>query len=110
MAGRRCEPGCSCGRHRSRKPAVVDMSVKAATRRDLAVIEALDPALANGALAASALVLAEALDGENSATSKSMCARSHADLMETIRALAPAVREGDSVDELAAQRAARLAS
>lgn len=63
------------------------MSVVAAVERDLG---RLDVSAREGALAATALELAAQLDEpENSATSKSMCARALTETLEKLRALAP---------------------
>jgi hypothetical protein len=63
------------------------------------------------ALAATALALAAELDdAENSATSKSMCAKALMDALEQLRALAPAREESDQVDEVAARRRDRRAA
>lgn len=65
--------------------------------------------LAGSTLAASALALAAELDKPgNSATSKSMCARALNETLEKLRAQVPEAPADDSVDELAARRAARL--
>lgn len=87
---------------RSAPPA---MTVLAALERDL---RDLPPAVARGPLAATALALAGQIDDPgNSATSKSMCARSLLDTLDQLRALAPPEQEDDSLDDLAARRAAR---
>jgi hypothetical protein len=65
--------------------------------------------LAESSLGASALVLARELDGERSATSKSMCAKAHLEIMDRLRELAPAEEDADAVDDIEAQRAKRLA-
>ena len=80
-------------------------SVVAATQRDL---ERLPDHLAESALAASALALAAELDGGSSATSKSMCAKAHMEIMNRLSDLAPPKREADGLDDLSARRAARL--
>lgn len=79
------------------------MSVFEAVERELANFDAAD-----SALGATALVLAEQLDGESSATSKSMCAKELAATLREIRALAPPKRQEDGVDEIAKRRARRL--
>lgn len=82
------------------------MSVVEAVRRDLLSVgdEARE-----GALAATALALAAELDDpENSATSKSMCARALTETLEKLRAMAPAERPKVSkLDELRARRESR---
>lgn len=80
--------------------------VEAATKRDLAK---LPKDLAESALGASALALARELDGGNSATSKSMCAKAHLELMDRLRELAPPEEEKDALNDIEAQRAKRLA-
>jgi pyruvate/2-oxoglutarate dehydrogenase complex dihydrolipoamide acyltransferase (E2) component len=80
--------------------------VVAAVKRDLADMGAVG----RSALAASALALARELDNpENSATSKSMCAKALIETMDRLRAQAPPKKENDRLDELAARRAARVA-
>lgn len=87
-----------------------DLSVGAAVRRDLDTLAKRAPDLAESALAASSLRLAEALDDpNNSATSKSMCARALLDTLDRLLELAPAPEENTPVDELRAKRATRLA-
>lgn len=83
------------------------VTVLSAVENDLAV---LGDEVAGSGLAAAALELARQLDGENSATSKSMCARSLVELMREIRALAPDAEEVDRIDDLASRRAGRRAS
>lgn len=86
------------------------MSVVAAVKRDLDSIRKLDRDVAESALAASALVLAEQLDSpKNSATSKAMCAKSLIETLDRLHELAPDREEDDKVDEISARRAARLA-
>ena len=85
------------------------MSVVKAVKQDLADIRRRDKKLADSALAASALVLAAELDAENSATSKSLCARALREALDRLRELAPAPRESDDVDEVAKRRAKRRA-
>ena len=78
-----------------------------AIRRDLA---ALPDDLAGSGLAATAIALARAMDDNNSATSKSMCARAILELTDRLRALAPAVEEDDALDGLQADYSTRLRS
>lgn len=83
------------------------MSVEAAVARDLKQFgrEARD-----SALAATALALAAELDDpSNSATSKSMCAKSMVDVLRELRAVAPPKREADDLDDLTARRKVRRA-
>jgi hypothetical protein len=80
------------------------MSVVEAVAKDL---EAMGPKAAESTLAATATALAAELDGANSATSKSMCAKALIDVMRELRALAPPKREADRLDDLTARREAR---
>ena len=82
------------------------MSVVEAMNRDLAE---MPKSVSDSVLAATALALAEQLDGDNSATSKSMCAKALLDTMSALRALAPPKRVKDDVDQLAEKRRARRA-
>lgn len=92
---------------RKRAPARQKGPVEAAVARDL---KQLPDELAASALAASALALGREIDlAGNSATSKSMCARALTETLEKLRALAPAEKEADKLDDLAARRAARVA-
>jgi RNA 3'-terminal phosphate cyclase len=98
----------SRGQSRPSEPSAPAGTVVAAVQRDLAALRQVDAKLADSALAATALELAKQLDeGENSATSKSMCARTLQEIMKELRALAPAEREADGIDDLAARRASR---
>lgn len=85
------------------------VSVVAAVERDVKAFAELLPGIDESAEAATALALAAELDDRNSATSKSMCARALAELMLQMRSRLPEERVGDSLDDLAARRAARLA-
>lgn len=71
-------------------------------------IEKLGSEAADSGLAATALALAAELDGSNSATSKSMCAKSLIDVMRELRTLAPPKKQEDRVDEIAKRRERRL--
>lgn len=83
------------------------MSVVEAVERDLKRIAKQDKVLAESALAATALALAREIDGNNSATSKSMCSRSLNETMDRLWELTPAEKEKDDLDELAKRRASR---
>ena len=86
------------------------MSVLEGVDRELAEVAKRNRALADGALAESARAMARALDnGENSATSRSMCAKELRDTMTALRDLAPPVPERTRLDELGDRRAKRLA-
>lgn len=85
------------------------MSVLDAVNRDLAAIKKVAPHLADSTLAATAQSLAVEMDGSNSATSKSMCAKALVDIMEQLRELTPEQKKGDRLDDLEARRVARLA-
>ncbi|HTU15646.1 MAG TPA: hypothetical protein VMF31_10635 [Solirubrobacterales bacterium] len=86
----------------------VERTVVAGVERDLAELAKRAPALLNTALAATALELAKQLDSKtNSATSKSMCAKSLTETMDRLDELAPPKKEGDRLDALAARHADR---
>jgi len=79
-----------------------------AVQRDLDKIKRLDSDLAESGLARLALALASRVDdGENSATSVSMCAGKLAETLKELRELTPVEDEGDRIDDLAAAREAR---
>ena len=78
------------------------MSVFEATEAELEKLNA------SGALAATALAMAAEIDGQNSATSKSMCAKVLMDVLEQLRALAPPEKQEDRVDEIAKRRERRI--
>lgn len=87
------------------------MSVVEAVQRDLADVRTRAAALADSAIAASALVMAEALDDtSNSATSKAMCAKALREAMDRLRELAPPDEKRDRLDEITARREARRAA
>jgi hypothetical protein len=75
------------------------MTVYDATEREL---QKLPQELQDSAIAASALALARELDSPNSATSKSMCARAHLEIMDRLRELAPPEETSDAVDDIVA--------
>lgn len=82
--------------------------VAPAIRRELRRLAERDADLAASALAATALTLAKELDDpENSATSKSMCAKALNETMEKLLALAPVEEEKDGLDELTSRREQR---
>jgi len=83
------------------------MSVVKAVEGDLKRLAKRDRVLADSALAATALALAAEIDGDNSATSKSMCARALAECLERLWDQAPPAEESDGVDDLAKRRAKR---
>jgi len=79
-----------------------------ATEAELETIAKRNPALADSALAASAVALAyEIQNPYNSATSKSMCARELRETMAKLRELAPEAEGEDGIDELGTRREAR---
>ncbi len=82
------------------------MSVIEAVERDL---EVLGGDARGSGLAAAALALAAELDGANSATSKSMCAKALVDVLREIRSLAPLPRETDELSDLRERREKRIA-
>jgi len=86
------------------------LTVVDAVQSELDQLAKRDKSLAVSGFAASALALARALDDpDNSATSKSMCARSLLDVLDRLRELAPTEEKDDQLDELVARRAKRLA-
>lgn len=80
--------------------------VEVAVERD---VKALGGDLAGSVLAETALALARELDQENSATSKSMCAKSMVEVLAEMRALVPPTPEEDEVERARKRRADRLA-
>jgi hypothetical protein len=84
------------------------VSVVAALQREL---EGMPRMVAEGALAAQALVMAAQLDDpEVSATAKSMCSKDLRETMAALRAVAPAKRETDGIDRLRDEVAAKRAA
>lgn len=61
-------------------------------------------------LGAAAIALAREIDRDNSATSKSMCAKALQDVLGQLRGLAPPRRERDRIDELSEKRGRRRAT
>lgn len=88
--------------------SIMDLTVTAGVEGELAALAKLAPDLARGSLAATALELARTLDGDSSATSKSMCARALIDVLDNLRELSPPQAALNALDELTAKRAARL--
>jgi hypothetical protein len=72
-------------------------------------LKSLGAATVSPSLAATAVALAHEMDEDNSATSKSMCAKALIDAVDRIRELAPPKKESNPVDELRARRTARRA-
>lgn len=96
---------------RPRKPSskLELLTVVEAVERDLKKIAERHPDVANSGLAATARALAKEIDdSDNSATSKSMCAKSLQDHLAQLRELAPTEEGRDGIDDIAAQRVARL--
>lgn len=85
------------------------IGTEAAVTRDLEELAERDPKLARSTHAATALALARELDAENSATSKSMCAKALNETMDRLRELAPPEQTKDEVDELGEARERRRA-
>jgi hypothetical protein len=86
-----------------------DRSVADSVREYLKDLGDRDEALARSPLATSALALAREMDGQNSATSKSMCAKALNETLAQLRALAPEETGKDDLDELAERRKQRRA-
>lgn len=84
------------------------MGVAEAVERDLKALALRDRDLAESSLAMSALCLAQEMDSDNSATSKSMCGRELRDTLDRLLELAPKVEQKDGLDDLASRRAVRL--
>lgn len=80
--------------------------VEEATKRDLGK---LPSDLETGALAASALALARELDSDSSATSKSMCAKAHLEILTKLRELAPPAQKKGKLYDINEGRSSRLA-
>lgn len=72
-------------------------------------IDAIGDKAAGSAMAATALALAAELDGSNSATSKSMCAKALVDVLRELRALAPPKETEDELSRLRNDRERRRA-
>lgn len=87
--------------------AEVVVSVTRAVEDELADLERKVPGISRSILAATARQMAAELDGDNSATSKSMCARVLVEVREQLLALVPEEAEEDALDDLAKKRAAR---
>ena len=80
------------------------VTVVGAVERDLAELARRLPGLDESAEAATALALARELDDENSATSKSMCARALNETMALLRASVPIEEPADdALDILTAE-------
>lgn len=68
---------------------------------EISLLEQRKPGLAESTFAATAIALAYELDNPfNSATSKSMCSRSLAEVVDRLRALAPEPDEGTPLDAI----------
>lgn len=79
-----------------------------AVEHEIAEIRKRAPKLADDQLAATAVALAYELEHPgNSATSKSMCARTLNETMDRLREMAPAKPEADGIDELTRKRDTR---
>ena len=81
-------------------------SVEAAVLKDLKGMGDLG----GSGLAAVAVAMAQEIDADNSATSKSMCAKALQDILSQLRVLAPARAERDRIDDLADKRNRRRAT
>lgn len=88
----------------------VVVSVLEGVERDLARLAARDPDLACSGVAMLAVALARDIDdAATSPTARSMCARQLEAALTWLWGRAPVEERRDSVDDLAARRAARLA-
>lgn len=82
-----------------------------AVERDIAGIAERDEAVANSALAATALALAYEIENPyNSATSKSMCSGQLRDTLNRLWEMVPPAEKKDGLDDLTARREARLSA
>ena len=80
------------------------MSVRVAVELDLKDLESRLKGVSDTALAATALVLADELDGEASATAKANCARALTETMGQLVALVPAAAAEDELDAIRKRR------
>lgn len=80
--------------------------VRDAVERDLRDVGPLK----ESALAATALALADELDGPGSSTSKAMVAKELRETLAALRALAPSKHERDRLDEVTRKREQRRRS
>ena len=85
------------------KPGLVEAAVKADLKE-------MGKPLEGSGLAAVAVAMAQEIDADNSATSKSMCAKALQDILSQLRTLAPAKAERDRIDDLADKRNRRRAT
>ena len=80
-----------------------------ATEREIERIRKSAPDLADSAFAASAVAMAYEIEHPfNSATSKSMCAARHLEILDRLRELAPPEQKKDDLDDLRSRRVKRL--
>ncbi len=79
-------------------------------QRVQAYLDSLPDDLVLNAIGGVALAMARELEAENSATSKSMCARALSESLADLRELAPADEEDDALDGLQADYSRRLRS
>jgi hypothetical protein len=92
-----------------------EQTVEASVLADIAEAEKNHKGASRSGLAAALLELARQMDAENSATSKSMCAKALFEGLDRLRALAPPKLEknpladirSDLADELGARRKSR---
>ena len=89
---------------------MVGGSVVDAVRRDLVQLEARSPGISMCALAAVCLRVASELDGEGSATSKSLNAKAFADVWGRLLSRVPEEVASDGIDEIAKRRESRRES
>lgn len=95
---------------RARKKPDLELKAVDAVKRDLADIAKRDKALSESALAVLALAMARELDSaNNSATSKSMCAKQLREAIDRLRELAPEPEKKDDIDDLSRRRRDRRA-
>jgi hypothetical protein len=86
------------------------VTVREALLVELERVRERDPLLADGALAMSALRLADALDGGASATGTHFCAKELREHLRELRELSPERSRVTPLDEIRARRDKRLAT
>jgi hypothetical protein len=85
--------------------------VEDAVRAEIKAMDGLRSGTSSSGLASAALALARELDADgNSATSKSNCARTLAEIFDRLYASLPEPETNDGLDELNERRAKRRAS
>lgn len=81
-------------------PSPTGGPVERAVRADLELIRHRDPVLAESALAASAIALAQGMDNPSSTTSLANCGKTLLDVLDRLRELCPPEEKSDGVEDL----------